>query len=180
MRIPTFSRFCFCLDLQTGNKVLCWIFLIIYIAFVLLAVASLLFGTDFLEYRSEDVKEDVWNATFVQQELQEGKRMKFGVCKCFLWNCLKFKDSKSFERNFYAIFTADSLGTLVISLILIVVCFFFLNGINLVINFYLNIKNLVYFSREKIFSNFVEKNLVHISLKNLVHFKLKNLVHFRF
>lgn len=82
MRVPTFSRFLFCFDLQIGNKVCCWIFIIGYIAIILIALASLVFGVDVVDIHSETFTETIKNDTFVEEEVEEVRKTKIGVGRC--------------------------------------------------------------------------------------------------
>ncbi|XP_070509043.1 uncharacterized protein [Chironomus tepperi] len=105
MIIPTFSRFCFCLNLQTGNTICAWIFLLAYIAICLIALFSLVFGIDVIHVDQFRITETMQNATLVQDEMQEVKETRIGV--------------------------ADSIGTIIISAFLAVVCFLFIHGMRL-------------------------------------------------
>ena len=79
MKVPTFSRFCFCLNLQTGNTICAWIFLLSYIAIFLIALFSLVFGIDIINIDQFRVTETIQNVTLVQEEVQEVKETRIGV-----------------------------------------------------------------------------------------------------
>ncbi|KAL7012019.1 hypothetical protein ACKWTF_014574 [Chironomus riparius] len=79
MRVPTFSRFCFCLNLQTGNTICAWMFLLAYIAIFLIALFSLVFGIDIIHIDQFRVTETLQNVTLVQEEVQEVKETRIGV-----------------------------------------------------------------------------------------------------
>ena len=79
MRVPTFSRFCFCLNLQTGNTICAWIFLLAYIAIFLIALFALVFGIDVINIDQFRISQTIQNATIVQSEVQEVKETRIGV-----------------------------------------------------------------------------------------------------
>jgi hypothetical protein len=107
MRLPTVSRFLFCIDLTTGNKIVAWFVLIFYFLFIGLAFLALIFGfnVDVTEYRevevsSYEVAEDVKNNTIVETEIRELKARKFSTGENFIIKkkILKFLDMKKLKN----------------------------------------------------------------------------------
>lgn len=65
MRIPTVSNFLFCCPLSTGNKIVAWFYLVLYLIIAAFALFAFVFELDLIQFESIDETKVGGNETYI-------------------------------------------------------------------------------------------------------------------